>query len=156
MKLVEKGGRNLVTKLGTISVFFLLFFIPTSVFAYHSPLVFDIICDLTNYAPFYDCDTALVLIVFDVRYPFEWNYKTNKWYEQNFTEGTSYASAYWNQYIPAEFNNETDSQRFSMIVLGNTYNQTGIGKYDDENLTPLTHEIKHIKCKCKWHPNGGD
>lgn len=157
MKLVEKGGRNLVVKLGTISVFFLLLFIPISVFSLTEEVMFDITCDLTNYAPYYDCSTPLVLIVFDMRYPLEWDYKTNEWYEQNFTNGLSYGMAYWNQYVPAELNNGTQSNIFSMIVLGNTYNQTGIGKYDaEENLTPLTHEIKHITCKCRWHPERGD
>jgi len=154
----------MVTKLGTISVFLALFFIIfiifilVNVYALHNVIDFQVMCDLTDYEPYYNCDRPLLFIVFDQRYPPEWDWKTNLWVEQKpEDENKFFGQAYWNQYILAEFNNGTDSIKFNMIVLGNTYDQKGIGKYDnEENLSPLTHEIKHIKCKCKWHPTSED
>ena len=145
----------MVTKLGTISVFFVLFFIPTSVFAVQTPIIFDVTCTMTDYEPYYDCRQPLFIVVFDQRHPPDWNWWNDTWSEQNPDEGEKYSlgTAYWNQFI---IYNGTITKKFNMIVLGYTHGEKGAGQsYDGEELTPLVHEIKHIKCKCRWH-DGGD
>ena len=89
-----------------------------------------------------------------MRHPPDWNWYNDTWTEQDPEEGELYslASAYWSQYV---FINGT-IKTFDMIILGDTQGIKGAGKiYDNEPLTPLEHEIRHIQCRCAWH-NGGN
>lgn len=128
-----------------------------SVYAIQSPMLINVTCILTDYKPYYNCDIPLVIVIFDQRYPPEWMWETDTWVEQDqdAEECCWFGQAYWEQPVPENWDTFTilNITEFSMIVLGNTYNQTGMGTYDlKEYWTPLTHEIEHIKCRCTWHP----
>lgn len=149
----------MVTKLGTISVFFLLFFIPTAAFAGHEPIIGQLACNLIWYPPYYDCREVLVILVFDQRYPPYYNSDTDTFFQQSTDEDRDLANAYFNVPNPTNSSwiNIGNKTKFNMIILGDTYKDTGVSRFDAPHHTPVWHEIKHIMCLCGWHPsNGGD
>lgn len=140
----------------TISIIIILLILPFPLASALPELyIADVSCNLIEIYPYYDCSEILVILVYDVRYPPRYNATTDTFFAQIEGESKSLGFAYYNYPLPKD--SLWDGIRqfanyLNVIIVGNTHDQPGIGLYDTDIMTPLMHEIKHIKCKCGWHP----
>ena len=104
-----------------------------------------------NY-PFWDCSEPLIILIFDERNPPRYNITSDRFIPQKESE-PALAYAYYNKEVPENGTLYLKGfKTFDLIILGNTYNETGINDMDEEYHTTLWHEIRHIKCSCNFHP----
>lgn len=106
------------------------------------------ICTPTEIEPYYDCDEPTFIVIWDVLHPPQYNYTNDSFYINK--TSTHLAAATYN--IPHTPTVADNFSRYNVINFGYTYNETGLGKYDEPEVTVVAHEIRHIKCKCTWHP----
>ena len=90
-----------------------------------------LICALTNSAPYYDFDEKWIIKLYDKEFVDE---------ECGFlSTNRIFGCASYGEYY------KTHAEMKPFIILGNntTYK-------DPFGMDTLTHEIKHMKCKCSW------
>ena len=108
------------------------------------------ICSPTEITPYYNCDEPTFLVLWDVQIPPRYNWNNDIFY---FHDNSTYlASTVYN--IPHEPTVADNFTMYNVIILGNTHSEMNVGEYDEPGVTPLAHEIRHVKCKCTWHPEG--
>ena len=105
------------------------------------PILEQTECNLIRDAPFYDCSEFLLIIVFDVLYPPHLNMDTNEWEPTQLAYGTVYPDLY----------DTKTGKKGSILVIGNSTEPTGYEE-DESFTTVLQHEIRHVICKCDFHP----
>lgn len=96
------------------------------------------ICALTTYAPFYDCDQP----------------KWEVWiFDSDDMRGTGKCDTF-NDVVTgcATFMKEKDGEHGDIEERPRIYvSNPGPDYRGPWGMTPIQHEIKHIQCRCNWH-----
>ena len=106
----------------------------------------EVTCTPVFWPPYYDCSEPLFIVIWDTRYTPWYDNRIDEFYWQE--NATSLAIAMFD----VEAEDHQPFEKYNLISLGNTHSYKGYGDYDEPHETVLWHEIKHILCKCGWHP----
>ena len=132
-----------------IPLIILLILIPFPIMNGTSAIYAEEICSPTEISPFYNCNEPTYLVIWDMLHPPNYNSTSDSFYIRD--NATHLASTVYN--ISHEPTIENNFSVYNVISLGNTHAEQGAGKYDDPWTTSTAHEIRHVKCKCLWHPS---
>ena len=108
----------------------------------------EVNCTPTDWYPYYNCNEPLFVILWDVRYPPHYNSTSDTFYINSTNTSLGLATRNISYEPTLNFNYST----YNVISVGNTQQKLGYGDYDSPGMSVFQHEIKHIVCKCSWHP----
>lgn len=108
---------------------------------------FQVICSLTNNEPYYDCSELWIIgsinseLITDPSGQSVYGFAVIG--EKNITGDLSICN-----FIPETKDIDPSLCKMKWAIVGNNSND---GCYLGICLTPLEHELKHLKCDCNWH-----